>query len=235
MIAKNAITMRGQIDRCWLVAFRADPVEVAAALPAPLKPVLYGDYAFLNVVVCHLRHMRPAPLPAWCGMSYWHAAYRVYARYQPPDGPEVEGLFFLRSDADSPLMVTAGNLLTDFRFSLSKVGVSRDREITRLSVDATDFPLNITLLAKKPTRTPGSPFPTLCKASEFLEYEPAGLSVAKGRCLAMRISRDERNWQHRLLTVERFEAPFLDRFSPVPEVAYEVEMIDYQWNRAELL
>ena len=232
MIPKNSISMRGTIDRCWLVALRANPVKVREVLPTPLEPILYGGHAYLGIVVSHLSHMRPAPLPAWTGLSYWHAAYRIYARLSPPGRPPIEGLWFLRSDADSALMTCAGNLLTDFRFHRSQILAKADRDLISLEVRSPDAPLKI-VLSDEATLPSGSPFADLNAAAKALEYAPAGLSVQGENGLVMRIGRDEAAWKYKRKGVVSLEAPLLSPFEAVPEVAYEVEPIEYQWNRAE--
>src|SRR5437763_16699429 len=116
ILPKNPLTIIGTLDRCWLFVYQTPIEEARALLPRELEPVTHGGCAFWNVVVCHLRQMRPKPLPAFLGVSYWHVAYRFHVRFRPRSGPPVEGLYFVRSDCDSPLMTWAGNLLTDFNF-----------------------------------------------------------------------------------------------------------------------
>lgn len=225
---RNFVTMLGEIDRCWLIALRADLREVREVLPPELEPVTFGGFAFLNVVVSHLRQMRPSPLPKWIGMSYWHVAYRIYARFTPPDGEAVEGLYFLRSDASSPLMVAAGNLLTDFRFHRASIAATG----TTLTVASPNAPLDA-VLSDQPRLAEGSPFPSLETAGDFLRYKPAGISVNARDVDVMRITRDEHKWRYRLRGLENWNLPYLERFKPVPEAVYEVGPIEYRWNRAE--
>jgi hypothetical protein len=219
--------MRGHIAQCWLFTFRADPARVADRLPAPLTLVEHGGSAYFNVVVSRLTHMRPAPLPGWVGLGYWHVAYRLYARYG-----DVEGLYFLRSDADSPLMVAAGNLLTDFRFHRADVGIATGPAGTELRSFAPGARLRIALPDDPPSLPPDSPFASLDEAAQALKYKPAGLVAGPDGVEALRISRDERAWRFRLRSFRTEEMEFLAPFAATPEIAYELAPIDYQWNRA---
>ncbi len=230
MTLKNAITMRGHIAQCWLITFRGDPSRVSPLLPRPLEIIEHGGWAYFNVVVSRLTQMRPAPLPAWTGLGYWHAAYRLYARYG-----DVEGLYFLRSDADSSIMVGAGNLFTDFRFHHARIGARSSPEGLQLWSLAEGARLRVTLTDDAPRLAPRSPFATLDEAAEALRYRPAGPSVRDGQVGVLRITRDERAWRAGLRAFRVEEASFLDPFAPIPEVAYELEPIDYQWNRADWL
>ena len=107
MLPKNPLTMRGILDQCWLFTYQTPVAEAQAVLPRELEPVTHAGHAFWNIVVCHLRAMRPKPLPAFLGVSYWHVAYRLYVRFHPASGPPVEGVYFARSDCDSRLMALA--------------------------------------------------------------------------------------------------------------------------------
>jgi len=233
VIPKNAITMRGHIDRCWLLAYRVPIDQVAGMLPKPLSLVTKDGYAFLNLVVSHLRQMRPKPLPAWTGFSYWHVAYRLYVRFDPPSDAPIEGLYFLRSDVDSRLMAVLGNALTDFRLNLAQVNVECEAKSTLIQVESRQAPLRLWVDPLVPAAAPNSPFATLEEAADFLTYKPAGISVDGRHVNVLRIKRDEAAWRSRLVAVREQRVEFFKGLDAVLEVAYEVEPIDYQWNRAE--
>jgi uncharacterized protein YqjF (DUF2071 family) len=225
---RNAITMRGTVEECWLLALRVDPTRVEPLLPRPLRLVEYGGYAFFNVVVSRLGHMRPAPLPAWTGIGYWHVAYRLYARFE-----DTEGLYFLRSDADSSLMVAMGNLLTDFRFHRARIGVEHGDGESSLVSHSPGAELRLRLLDEAPSLAPGSPFADLGHAETFLKYKPVAIAAHDGRVDLLRITRDEAAWQSRLRGFRVEELEFLEPYGAAPEVLYEMRPIEYQWNRAE--
>src|SRR5207253_2962961 len=108
---------------CWLFTWRTPEANARALLPAPLELVTRGGYAFWNVVVCEMRAMCPAPLPAEIGLGYWHVAYRLHARVRLESGEVVEGLYFVRSDCDRALVTFAGTLLTGFRFHTARIQI----------------------------------------------------------------------------------------------------------------
>jgi hypothetical protein len=108
MIQKNPFTMVGTIQRCWLFTFHAPADAVQKFVPRELELITRNGVAFWNVVFCQLRGMRPKPLPAFMGISCWHIGYRLYVRFHPVSGEPLEGLYFVRSDCDSPMMVFEG-------------------------------------------------------------------------------------------------------------------------------
>ena len=236
MIPRNPLTMLGTIDRCWLFTYSTPIEEARAALPPELEPVTHAGSAFWNVVVCHISRMRPRPLPAAVGMSYWHAAYRLYVRFRPVGGSPVEGIYFARSDCDSPLMTGLGNLLTDYRFHTSPIHADREGSRTILEVGAPDLPGRAVVDEQQPpVLPPHSRFSSLEEAAQFLKYKPFGLSVPRnGRVSVVSITREESAWKSRLVRVESADWGFFRDRTVLPEVCFQVEPIPYQWNRARL-
>lgn len=230
---RNPLTMQGQINRCWLFTFRAPEPDVRALLPPEVEPVTHGGWGFWNVVICHIRAMRPHGLPEGVGVSYWHAAYRLYVRCYPEHSAPVEGLYFLRSDCDSPIIAAAGNCLTEFHFHSAVIGATRDRETTRLEIASPDAPAWAVLEREPPTALPaGSPFGGLEEAARALKYKPCGISVpGMGRVNLVRIRRDETAWRSRLVAVRNAEWSFFREREAHPEICYEVDPIEYIWQR----
>ena len=233
----NPIALTGRIERCWLLTFETSPHDVASLLPEPLELVTWHGRTFWNVVVCRVRRMRPWPLPAWCGVSYWHVAYRLYARFRPARGEPIEGLYFLRSDCSSRLMVWGGRRLTDLRFHSAKVSVEEQAGLVNIDVTSPGGTFNATLNGNRAAELPAdSGFSTLDEAAQALKYHPAALAVEPdGRVNVLRIGRDESAWRSRLLAIEQFESEFLAGCDVRPEICYEVQPINYFWHRGQSL
>jgi len=231
---KNAISMVGDIDRCWLFAYRVPLDQVAKLTPEPLEAVSHGGFGFLNIVISQLSHMRPLGLPAIVGVRYWHVAYRIPVRASRSGKGAVEGLYFLRSDADSTPMVGLGNLMTDFRFHKCQLITGNSPGHIELKVISSEAPAEVGIdLDRQPELADGSPFTTLDEAQAFLKYKPAGIVVNGGEVDVLRITRDESAWKSRLVHVDRAKFGFLGSFDATLEVCYQVEPIHYRWNRAE--
>lgn len=232
-IPRNAFTVAGSICQCWLFVYRL-PVAIAQPLlPAPLRLVTQGGFAFMNIVVCRLSGMRLAPMPASIGLGYWHVAYRLHAWAMRSVGQEIEGLHFLRSDCDRWVMQRAGNLLTDFNFHRSRIRVVDDGASVTGSVDSPDAPAHFHIDRRQPPAlSEGSPFSSLEEAAAFLKYKPYGLSVEGTESLqAVRVRRNEAEWTSCVVSVPEAEWQFLAGREAVLELCYEVEPIDYIWER----
>lgn len=229
---KNPLTMKGTIDRCWLFVYQT-PIDCATqVLPPAVSPVTYGPFAFWNVVVCHLRAMRPLLVPEMLGVSYWHVAYRLYARFQPRDRDPIEGLYFVRSDCDNMIMSLVGNMLTDFSFHTAGITVAHSNNTTQLAIDSPGGNATVLIQRSAPPELPQhSPFASIEQAAEFLKYKPNGISItSNGDANIVHIARDEPLWRGNLVQAECNWEFFRDK-DVKPEICYEVEPIEYRWNR----
>jgi len=233
MWRKNPVTMVGTLDRCWLFTFQTPESEAIRLLPDPLRPVTRAGLAFWNIVVSHVRAMRPKGMPQWLGVSYWHVAYRLYASFVTPGGETMEGLWFARSECDSRLMALAGNLATDYRFHTARITVDQDDAAVGIEIGSSDARSSARICrAAEPALPPCSAFGSIEEAASFLKYKPFGLSVDKrGRVCVVRIVRDESSWRSRAAHVVWQHWPFIEGKNVRPEVCFEVAPIDYQWNR----
>lgn len=233
------LTMTGRLAECVLLAYRTPAASVRALLPAGLQLVTHGDWAFWNIVVCRVADMRPAGLPAWLGISYSHVAYRLYARARTADGSNVDGLHFLRSDADNPLIAGAGNWFSDFRFHRAAIGLEATDSAVELRVASrTDRRGDASLSARETPvaeLAPGSCFNTVAEASAFLKYRPLGLAVdARSATLKLaEVFRDEQQWREHPLRVTAAHWQFLEdlgQHDAKLECATRVAAIDYRWR-----
>jgi len=233
-LRKNPLAMVGRIERCWLFAYRAPAELVRRLVPEPLLPIEKGPWGFFNLVVCEIERMRPAGVPRLLGVSYRHAAYRIPVR--SPRG-RVEGLYFLRSDCDSAPVAHLGRLLTDFGFHRARIDVAETPDRVEIGIDSRDAPASVVIERREPPAlAPGSPFASLDEAASFLDYRPFGISIEGGRRLnVVAIDRDESARRPRCVRVLHARWKFLEDRETDLEVCWEVEPIDYRWNRGVLV
>jgi len=237
MMRKNPLTVRGCIRRCWLFSWRAPEATVRALVPPPIQLVTRGGFAFWNVVVCEMAAMRPAPLPAWVGLGYWHVAYRLHVLVREAHGGDLEGLYFVRSDCDRRLVAAMGNVLTDFRFQTAQIDVSDAGASVagRIVATGADAHFGLDRMAT-PSLAGGSPFADLTEAASFLKYKPRAFSPhAADAVNAVRVIREESAWRSRSIAVVRQEWEFFADREATLELCTEVQPIDYQWNRGDIV
>lgn len=236
---RNLITVEGRIVRCWLFSFRAQPEQVRRHIPHPLEIVTFGDSTYWNVVFCELECMRPVGLPKQVGVRYRHIAYRLHVQFRPKNSEPIRGLYFVRSDANSRLIVGAGNRLTDFAFHFSEIAIDRCDSGSRLRARAhEDLGCVDAVVSQEAADSlpAGSCFASVNEAVKNLTYPPCGLSLDDRRKTVnvLRITRDENVRRERAVRVASSDFGFFrDKGPVVLELCTEVEPIDYRWNRAE--
>lgn len=187
----------------------------------------------MNIVVCRLEGMRPAILPGSIGLGYWHVAYRLHAWASSETGPTLEGLHFLRSDCDRRIVAWTGNSLTDFHFHTAAIRVVETENAVTGNINSPTAPADFRIDRNEaPTLAAGSPFSTLESAADFLKYKPYGLSVENEDTVqVVRVRREEAAWRSRVVAVREAHWRFLEGCEAVLELCYEVEPIDYRWER----
>jgi len=231
------ITMVGRLSDCVLLAYRTPAASVAHLLPNGLELVTHGQWAFWNIVACRVEAMRPILCPRWMGSSYLHVAYRLYVRAHA-QSEVLDGLYFVRSDADSLPVRLLGNALTDFRFHKATIALLVDGEGVLLSVKGT---LNsagdagLRAVFGTPTLASDSCFESYAQAQRFLKYRPIALSPdRRGRRIRVaEVSRDESAWRESPLSVSDARWAFFDRLAQRDvrlELATRVEPLDYRWR-----
>jgi hypothetical protein len=228
------LTMLGRITDCFLLAYRTPLSTVRDLVPPPLELITHRGYAFWNIVLCRVENMRPSLAPKLCGMSYHHVAYRLYVRARTASGQLLDGLYFVRSDADSRFVSLGGNVMTDFQFHPALIDVTRHGPEQRWCVQSRDGVGDASILIANATPTrPASIFDSEKSAADFLKYRPRGLSVAFPRLRIAEVFRDESRWLEEEVDIREAHWRFFNSIGQnnlALERATRVAPIDYRWR-----
>lgn len=233
------LTMQGRLDPCFLLSYALPEKAIAGLLPKGIQPLTYQGFAFLNIVISRILKMRPAGVTAVFGLTYWHIAYRVYARVDLTPDKMITGLYFLRSDIDKSLMLLPGNALTDFRFHKASIQTSVNGFLMRLKVMQTPGGIADAdvVIETGPAGEEAimSPFQTAHEREGMLKYAPFGLALDRsGHWLKVaEVRRDEDEWEERPVRVRMADWRYLKRTIPGEARlvrATQVLPIDYRWQ-----
>jgi Uncharacterized conserved protein (COG2071) len=232
------LDMVGRLDECFLLSYAIDSDRAASLVPAGLEPVTYRGFAFLNIVACHIDSMRPRFTPRGLGVTSWHVAYRIQVSAFLSGGTSIQGLYFLRSDVDRPVICAVGNRLTDFRFHATQVRFRSEHERWNLQVEDSHGAGSAMLSVHRSTTrdvATWSPFLSIEERERFLKYAPFGLSVSSsGRYLRVaEVRRDEALWREEPVGVETgtWNYPRALGLNSLQLVrATRVSPIDYVWR-----
>jgi hypothetical protein len=238
--------MKGRLSECLLLSYRTPARSVRHLVPKSMDLVTRDGWAFWNVVACRVEGLRPAGVPACLGVDYGHVAYRLHVKARTAAGDALDGLYFVRSDADSRRVSRFGNLLTPFRFNPAAVELSvapRDGgDVLTVAVTGSDEQAANDALVRvatgadaAPQPAPGSPFDSAADAARFLKYRPLALAPdLDGRYLELaEVVRDESRWRERPVRVIEAHFKFLQRLGQDElhlERATRVDPIDYRWR-----
>lgn len=230
--------MIGRLSDCFLLSYRTPAASVGALVPRPLELVTHGGYAFWNIVACRVEAMRPRWTPRWLGVTYRHIGYRLHVRCRIEGQPSIEGLYFVRSDADRSMIACGGNWMTDFRFHEAEIALRTAEGAWGLTVHSHDGEGDASVLAK-PTAAArladGSPFSSSAEAAEALKYQPFALApTVDGRAIKLaEVFRDESAWHESPIDVVAARWAFFDALGQQDarlELATRVRPIDYRWR-----
>lgn len=233
------LSMTGAIRDCVLLSYRVPTEAVAGLVPRRLEPVAHGGFAFWNIVACRIERMRPAGLPGFVGMSYHHVAYRLHVRAAAADGRMLDGLYFVRSDADSTLVSWGGNLFSDFCFHVATIRLEPREGGLRLEVAGSAGGLGDARFTAVPAAgddpAPGSCFADRRQRESVLKYRPVGLApTADGSTAKLaEVFRDESAWREEPLAVTESDWPLfraLQQPEPFLERATRVAPLPYRWR-----
>lgn len=221
--------MTGRMTDCVHLTYRTPADTVVGLLPEGVELVRRGPWAFWNVMCCRIHKARPTGVPAFCGLSYTHVAYRLMVQAMNDRADTLRGLYFMRSDADTRIVSALGNHLSDFR--LHAASIESEASDCRLRYAVSDTPYsqgNLALdLAHAPAQlAPDSCFPTIEDARCFSRHTPDGLAVYEregGRHL--RITQVKRPAQ------ARTETPLVVRHAQVGyfETIEQAEHVRLEW------
>lgn len=242
-----------------LAALRRHPIPIQAwfrhslvltyAYPeALLRPLLPRGLAldthegcgFLAIALVQTERLRPTGLPGLVGRDFFLSGYRVFCRYRAADGRLLRGLRILRSDADSRLMVWAGNLLTHYRYRKCVATCRRSESTLEVTITTPGGEADLAVRAfvdqAAQAPPPGSPFADLAVARRFAGPLPFTFDGEAGSERLVIIEGVREHWKPMPVRVEVSRCTFLERppFDAAPPRlanAFLVEGVDYRWKR----
>lgn len=234
-----AWTMAGKITECVLLSYRTPAESVEHLLPRGLELVTRGPWAFWNVVLCKVEHVRPEGVPAFCGLRYHHVAYRLLVQAMDDRAELMRGLYFVRSDVDSVAVDVLGGRMTDLRPHRATIALEASDEAVRIETSGTlrgEGDARVRVEAGEVALPGDSAFPTLRDAREFLAYPPLGLAVDGDELALTRVLRNDAQWRETPMRVTEARLDYLDGLGQtdrVLELATRVAPIEYRWRLGE--
>lgn len=228
--------IRGIIDRRILVNYRVDPAVLAPLLPPPFRPKLVRGFGLAGICLIRLKHLRPAFLPTWLGVSSENAAHRTAVEWYK-NGTTWSGVYVRRRDTNSWLNTLAGGRLFPGFHHHATFDVRESAEALAVTMRSDDNETNLCVRGHlSPKWAPNSVFTSLAEASAFFEAGAIGYSatpvVSRFQGLELRCN----NWHVEPLVVEEVRSNFFENESLFPKSSIEFDCallmrnIAHEWH-----
>ena len=236
IVPKHPVPMTTVFNTCFIVNFAMEPDVLNRHLPEPIEADTHHGNAYISIIIANMDRMRPAFLPRMFGVTYNQIVYRAVVRV----GDE-RGVYFLRSDADHPLMSLAGNWLTFFRFNHTPMTFEGEADRYHLHLEAkpnhhANIHAEYRLLPETDGMPDSSAFTSRAEAKVALVelFQAFAYDVRTGRLDRVRIKRDE--WELVLVDDTKAQYDFMNGSAIFPasstwlDSIFCVENLNYYWG-----
>ena len=122
-VAVQRATMTQRWDSLTFVHFEYEPADVAALLPAPLRPDCFDGAAWVSLVPFEMQHVRVTGLPPIPG-AYRFCETNVRTYVVAPDG--TAGVYFFSLDVPSLAVVLAARAAFRLPYQWARMSMERD-------------------------------------------------------------------------------------------------------------
>ena len=239
LLQRHGLPIKANLHTSLVLTYALPAMVLAPLLPPGLTLDTFGDFAFVAIALVETHDLRPAILPAGCGMNFFLSGYRIFTRYRTQAGRSLRGLLVLRSDTNRWLMQFFGNLLTHYRYELSTCDVLKADCHYKIRVKTpdgkADLRVDADLGAQHSMLPPHSPFANVTEARKFAGPLPFTFYYEKQTHSIIRIEGVRKSWNPRPVSVTVHEAAYLYQppfrcASAVLANAFFLENVPYAWR-----
>jgi hypothetical protein len=231
----------GTIERRMLVNFRCEPDALVRLLPPPFRPKLVNGWGLAGICLIRLNGMRPAFLPAICGLTSENAAHRIAVEWDE-NGMTNEGVFIPRRDTNALLNRLLGGKIFPGIHHAAKFEVNETDNHFKLEMRGEDGETFVCVSARVTSELPdGSVFNSLAEASEFFRGGALGWSPRRADDEFDGLELRCRGWRMESLAVEKVESSFFENSGLFPpgsakfDSAFLMRVIAHEWHARERL
>ena len=243
-LRRNPFGLKGHLTRMLVVAYAFPEEILQPLLPQGLTVDTYKGYGFAAVALTQVKGMRPALLPAWMGMNPFLAGFRIFARFQVPNGPNLRGLYILKSISGTRWFCRAGNLLTHYRYELGTPTWEADAKTWRMEIASPKPELGVRIQVRvdelEPALPAESPFETWQEARRFAGPLPFTFDYEMQSHSMLVVDGVREHWNPRPVAVDSAEINFFKTeifkgCTPRLANAFVLEDIPYEWRKGRLI
>ena len=238
MLGRHPLPVDAHFRECLALTYAVPAHVLRPLLPPGLELETVNGSGFVAVALVQTEALRPSPLPAALGQSFFLAGYRIFTRFPARTGRSLRGLRILRSDADRAPMVAAGNLLTHYNYHRCAAKVTRAAGAIHVEVRTPDGAgdLEVTAHPQQHRLPDGSPFASVRQARRFAGPLPFTFDYEAETHAIVAIQAARTHWIPEPVAVDVRRIAFFDQpafrgCTPVLAAAFRVADVDYHWHR----
>jgi hypothetical protein len=237
-LRRHPIAIEAHFDHCLTLTYALPADVLRPLIPPGLELDVKGQHGFVAVALVQTRSLRPAGLPQICGQDFFLAGYRVFTKFRTSRGTTIRGLRILRSDADRPLMVTGGNLLTHYNYHRCRASFDVSADGMAVAVHSTDGGGDLVVNARlsEAPLPPDSPFHSIREARYFAGPLPFTFDYEEETHAIVAIKATRSLWRPTPVRVDVTRLSFFDQpafagCTPTLAGAFHVADVGYRWER----
>lgn len=242
LFKRHYLPIEAEFEHSLVLTYAVPRQSLESFLYPGLELDLFEDFGFVAVALVQTKALRPRGFPQCLGRDFFLSGYRVFTRFQTPQGKRLRGLRILRSDTDSQLMVILGNLMTHYSYHKVKVAQERRGSILSFRVDSADGETDLSVVVDLESQTlpSSSIFSDFREARKFSGPLPFTFSYEEQTKRMVVVKGLRQSWTPKPVEVLSERASFLSS-EPFQDVeprlvnAFYVENIPYQWAQGELM
>jgi hypothetical protein len=213
------IRYTGELHHVHLINFSVDKKEVESLVPWKIRLRDYKGRALISMVNVQLRHMHPTFLPAAIRFNYRHIGFRLLVEDAHYNNGRNQGIYFLKSFTDSPIIAQGGRWLTSYNLETADLVATPQL----LALKHKEQSLTYVLDEEVPVRKDAYLY-------EQVSQIDRAYSVSNNTVYKTRIIREQ--WPIEWIGCDYFQTSFFE--TARLEGAFRVrEKIDYQWLPAQ--
>ncbi|MBX9850634.1 MAG: DUF2071 domain-containing protein [Cytophagaceae bacterium] len=118
----------GELHDVRLVNFSVDIKELDGKVPSSIQVRDFNGRALISMVDVKLKKMHPSFLPSAFHFGYRHVAFRLLIDDSKYNNGDYKGIFFFKSFSDNPVIVTGGNIFTDYNLEKASI-TEKEKEV----------------------------------------------------------------------------------------------------------
>ena len=237
LLKKHPFAIEAFFESSIVLTFAFPKEQLADLIPECLELDTFQEkWGFVAVAMVQTKGMRPKGFPRFLGRDFFLMGYRIFVRYTTSSGQRLRGLYIIKSDTDSRLMKTAGNLFTDYKYAFIDTMISKKESRVMVEAPQTGFAVSVEKRQEEIDLPSGSPFSDWKEARRFAGPMPFTFTYKEKAKEVLMIEGVRSHWKPRPIKVSAYTIPFLQSFGAEHAAlanAFIVEDIPYFWKKAK--